>query len=204
MKQEWEIFREKYEGFLSDRSIGEYCHIIKLIKEGRLEVRSKSRYDQVRSVLKKCAEIGIELDYRMPKWSKREKREVKNIQDKLIDEEELQLILKSLPRTSKGKELGLAVEISYYSGLRLSEVLGLKAEDITFNGSLRLSVIGKGSKARVTFMPLRFRERLIDDFKGFTITAPYVKNAFRRVLDRLGIKSSFHGLRHSFATNLLN
>ena len=53
-------------------------------------------------------------------------------------------------------------------------------------------------------MPLRFKERLIDDFKGFTITAPYVKNAFRRVLDRLGIKSSFHGLRHSFATNLLN
>ena len=111
----------------------------------------------------------------MPKWSKREKREIKNIQDKLIDEEELRMILKGLPRTSKGKELGLAIEISYHSGLRLSEVLGLKPEDITFDGSVRLSVIGKGSKARVTFMPLRFKERLIGDFKGFNITAPYVK-----------------------------
>jgi len=53
-------------------------------------------------------------------------------------------------------------------------------------------------------MPLRFKEKLINEFKGFTITAPYVKNAFKRILNRNRIKSSFHGLRHSFATNLLN
>ena len=203
MKKDWEIFRDRYEGFLSRRTLEEYCSIVKLIKEGRLEVRSKSRYNQVKSVLRKCEKIGIKLDFEMPEWRKREKKTVKNIQDKLIDKDELKLILKNVPDTPKGKELKLAIEIAYYSGLRLSEVLSLEKDDITFDGSVRLLVMGKGSKARVTFMPLRYKELLTEVFEGFSINASYVKTTFKRVVDRLGIKSSFHGLRHSFATNLL-
>ncbi len=100
------------------------------------------------------------------------------------------------------KKLALTVELSYVSGMRLSEVLALKPGDISFNDSLKATITGKGQKSRTVFFPVNFQERL-EKFSGFTITAEYVESTFKRVIRKAGVMTSFHGLRHSFATNLL-
>jgi len=196
------MFREKYRSYFSGRTLDEYTAIIRLIEEGRLRIRSKSRHDQVRAVMSRCAEAGIKLEYNLPKWSKREDLKLKRTQEKVITQEQLKAILENLPQTDKGDELTLAVELSYVSGLRLSEVLALKPEDISFNDSLKATIIGKGQKSRTVFFPVNFRERL-ERFAGFTITAGYVESTFRRAIRKAGVVTSFHGLRHSFATNIL-
>jgi site-specific recombinase XerD len=93
------------------------------------------------------------------------------------------------------------IELSFYSGLRLSEILNLNSSDIKFNESIKLSVKSKGS-GRIVFLPLSFKDR-ITGFEGFTITLPYVEQAFTRIVNKLKIKTTFHGLRHSFATRML-
>jgi len=201
-KSKTEMFKEKYRGYFSERTMKEYTAIIRLIEENRLRVRSKSRHDQVKAVLSRCNEIGIELEYNLPKWSKREDSKLKKTQEKVITQEQLEAIIKNLPQTDKGDELVLAVELSYVSGMRLSEVLSLKPGDINFDGGLKATITGKGKKSRTIFFPVDFRERL-EKFSGFTITAGYVESTFRRAVRKAGVMTSFHGLRHSFATNML-
>jgi integrase len=201
MKSEkWQRFQDYYRLSMSAKTLKEYSAIIKLIEEGRLQIKSKSRYLQTLAAIKKARGAGIEIDYK-PEWHKREKRRVKTVQDKLITQEQLKQILDHTPETSKGKELRFAIELSFYSGLRLSEVLNLKKSDIKYNESIKLSVKGKGT-GRIAFLPLNFKEKMAK-FEGFTITLPYVEQAFTRIVDKLKIKTTFHGLRHSFATRML-
>jgi len=198
--KKWQRFQDYYSLSMSPKTLKEYSAIIKLIEEGKLEIKSKSRYLQALAAIKKAGRAGIEIDYR-PEWHKREKRRVKSVQDKLITREQLRQILQNVPGTAKGKELKLAIELSFYSGLRISEILNLKKSDIKCNDSIKLSVKGKGT-GRIAFLPLNFKGR-VENFEGFTITIPYVEQAFTRIVKKLKIRTTFHGLRHSFATSML-
>ena len=180
-----EIFRNRYKTYFSSKTLKEYMAIIRLIEEGRLEIKSKSRYDQAKAVMSRCAEAGIELEYSLPKWSKREDSNLKKTQEKVITPEQLKTIIQALPQTDKGDELALAMELSYISGLRLSEVLALNPEDVDFNGSLKATITGKGQKSRTVFFPVNFRERL-EDFSGFNISIGYVEDTFRRTVRKAG------------------
>lgn len=198
--EKWQAFQDYYKLSMSTKTLKEYSAIIKLIEEGKLEIKSKSRYLQTLAAVKKARAAGMEIDYKI-EWHKREKRRVKTVQDKLITREQLKQILDNTPKTSKGKELRFAIELSFYSGLRLSEILNLNSSDIKFNESIKLSVKSKGT-GRIVFLPLSFKDR-ITGFEGFTITLPYVEQAFTRIVNKLKIKTTFHGLRHSFATRML-
>lgn len=201
--KKWEIFKNKYQGYLGERTLEEYSTIVRLIEENKLQITSRSRYKQVRSVLRKCEEAGIKIDYKLLNWSKREDSGIKKTQDKIISGDQLQEILKKIPGSKKGEELRFAAELSYYSGLRLSEVLSIQKKDIFLNGGLKATVTGKGKKSRTVFFPLWLKDRF-EDFQEFSITVPYVEKTFRRATERAGLNTTFHGLRHSFATNLLN
>ena len=142
---------------------------------------------------------------------------------KLIGDDSIK-VPKSLPKpvdTSKIKEaLKIAnlqeftiISVIYGLGLRISEVLDLKASDISGEW---ISITGKGSKTRS--LPLHPNlKKVLDDYLKFYPTVDYLfkKNGkkmsyaqIRRIIDKLfervGIKITPHQLRHSFATDMLN
>ncbi len=110
------------------------------------------------------------------------------------------------------------ISLAYGAGLRVSEVVRLKVRDLQFDeGTIHLKQ-AKGKKDRLTLLP----EKLINDLRVFTAGKPgsefvfnserggrLVEKSIQTVFDR-AIKSAgiakpatFHSLRHSFATHLL-
>ena len=129
-------------------------------------------------------------------------KDLKYITDRLIDDKKLTLILSNCPHTPKGRELHLAIRIGYYSGLRLSEILNLKTNDFNIDKNVRITTLGKGNKTVTAFLPVTFKSE-VESFKELTINMTYVETTYSRILKRLGLISTFHSLRHSFATRLL-
>lgn len=198
-------FKENYQTCLNSNTFSEYLSIIGLILDNKLIIKSKSRYNQVKSVLNKCAAIGISLDYNLIPFSKKDNAGFKrNIIDKLIDEKDFNQIINALPNSKKGNELRLACQISYYSGLRLSECLNLKPSDIKINGHIRIEVIGKGNKFGVSYLPKTdYFLNSLNNFNEFSINVPYVETTLKRVSKKLNISFTFHSFRHSFAKNMV-
>lgn len=197
-----EIFKKTFKGYLADRTLEEYSKVVNQIENETLTITSKSRYLIVKAVLAKCNQAGIEVDYKLMPFKKRGDEFHKNVISKLVSEAELEKILDNLPNSPKGKQLKTACEIAYYSGLRLKETLNLKPENISIDRSIRLNVTGKGNKYRSTYLPQKMRQEL-EIFEGFDINVNYVEKTLNRISDKIGIKFSFHSLRHSFATNML-
>ncbi|MCL5023973.1 MAG: site-specific tyrosine recombinase XerD [Nitrospirae bacterium] len=114
------------------------------------------------------------------------------------------------------------VELLYSSGLRVSELVTLRLEDINFSGGF-IRVVGKGSKERVVPMNGRAIERVkgyIRDFRPALLGrrsseflfltgrgAPMTRQRFWQTMKAFGkvlnIDLSPHTVRHSFATHLL-
>lgn len=115
------------------------------------------------------------------------------------------------------------LELLYSSGLRVSEIVMIRMQDLNFEGGF-LRVIGKGDKERVVPM----NHRAADKIKQYVLEmrpkvlkqrqSPYLfltgrgepmtRQRFWQALKEFGavagVKLSPHTLRHSFATHLLD
>lgn len=114
------------------------------------------------------------------------------------------------------------LELVYSSGLRVSELVGLKLDDINFEGGY-IRIVGKGSKERVVPMSRRaaqkvrlylsdgrpglLRKRLSNHLfltgRGTPMTRQRFWQTMKAFGKPLGIDLSPHTMRHSFATHLL-
>lgn len=116
------------------------------------------------------------------------------------------------------------IEMLYACGLRVSELVTLKCEQIDYDESI-LRVIGKGNKERIIPFYERCKEMMllyekqfrnvyakngVSEFfvntKGKATSTRSVQLMLVEVQERAGIKKHLHPhmLRHSFATHLLN
>lgn len=114
-------------------------------------------------------------------------------------------------------------ELMYSSGLRVSEVVIIKVNDMNFEAGF-LRVFGKGSKERVVPMNRRAAEKIKEymrdlrpkllkgrnspylflTVRGAPMTRQRYWQALKRLGDMAGLKLSPHAIRHSFATHLLD
>lgn len=115
------------------------------------------------------------------------------------------------------------ISLGYGSGLRVSEVSRLRVRDIDSEAMRVFVKGGKGKKDRYTILSKRSLQCLRDYWRmyrpespegwlfptghdGGHVTVPGVEKAFLRLRRKIGFARegvSFHTLRHSFATHLL-
>lgn len=132
----------------------------------------------------------------------------------VLSRKEIEKIIDSV----KNPKHRLLIALSYGAGLRVSEVINLKIKDVNLD-ELVIHIKGaKGNKDRISI----FSEKLISQFKellGLGNLSGYVfesnrggkldqrsaQKVFETALKKAGIKkeATFHSLRHSFATHLL-
>jgi len=113
-------------------------------------------------------------------------------------------------------------ELLYSSGLRVSELVLLKMEDINFEAGF-LRVLGKGSKERIVPANIRAIEKLKQYIgnerteilkkkrspylfvtnRGKPMTRQRFWQTIKKLGRKLGLEISPHTMRHSFATHLL-
>jgi len=143
----------------------------------------------------------------------------------VLSVEEVKLLL-SIPdtKTSKGSRDAAMLELLYAAGLRVSELINLKLQDVNLEAGF-VRVFGKGSKERVVPIGLFAKEKIDDYLKTarplilkiiasrylFVARAgkPMTRQGFWKLIKRYALKAGFnkkitpHSLRHSFASHLL-
>jgi len=102
----------------------------------------------------------------------------------------------------------LGVILAFESGLRISEVMNLRKEDIDSERK-RVSIIGgKGDKDRVTILPKHWKEEYMKYLPLSRLCSTRaMQKAFEEACNRSGLYKikptvHFHSLRHGFATFL--
>lgn len=146
---------------------------------------------------------------------------------KVLSQEEIATLLDTVEsRLAEAKNPELALrdkaifELFYATGIRLSELVGLNAEDLDFTEQT-LRVLGKGRKERVVFFN-DTAEIAVSDYLQATPRphpgTPLFLNRYGARLSQRGVEKMFasilkasglskhaspHTLRHSFATHLL-
>lgn len=112
----------------------------------------------------------------------------------------------------------LVLKLCYGMGLRVSEVVNLKIEDID-SSRMQVAIVGaKGKKSRIVNLPESVLELLREYYKkympkvylfegayGAAYSKSSVQHIFRKAIEKAKINKRIgvHGLRHSYATHLL-
>ena len=129
-------------------------------------------------------------------------------------------IIDEATRDSDGVRDRLIIEMLYASGVRVSELVNIKYDDIDFNNR-RIRVLGKGNKERIVYYGEyaedvlkeyiathdRNRENyLFTNSKGDKITDRGIRYIIDKIMSKLAVKVHVtpHVLRHTFATDMLN
>jgi len=146
--------------------------------------------------------------YRFP-YAKRHKR-----LPVVLSKDEIYKIIECI----KNPKHKLLISLSYGSGLRVSEVINLKVKDLDLDELTIHVKLAKGAKDRITIVPRRLKtdiQNLItgktsesfvfESERGGKLTSRTAQKVFTNSLKRSEIKkdATFHSLRHSFATHLL-
>ena len=177
----------------------------------------------IRSFFRFC--LYMELPVLNYKWINFSKEPQRNIE--YLNDEEIESIFQEIKKRhvkNKNQELIkirdlCIVKLLFYTGLRVSELLNLKKEDLKDD---MIQIIGKGWIHRVTFLKRWTEERRLieyylrlrdDDYEQLFINHSHnepwklsrnaVESMVKKEWAKIGIKVRPHIFRHSFATKLI-
>ena len=142
---------------------------------------------------------------------------------KVLNYEELAKILDCIDDGIVGIRNKLVLEMLYSTGIRVSELVNIKIEDIDI-GEKKIRILGKGNKERIVYFGTLCLEKLNDYLKirdNFNINGnQYLflnkqgnklsDRSVRFIIEDLALKANLkmhispHVLRHTFATHMLN
>ncbi len=193
------------------------------LKEGGLEARSINRkISAAKSFFRFHQRRGtMEIN---PASSLKVMKTGKRLPSFLKEEQTIELMAREGEDNWKGKTEKLLLEILYNSGMRVSEVVGLKEKHIDIQRSA-LKVLGKGNKERI--IPVKPEllkiitaysdskkmefgefdtEFLLVNSKGKKLNTQYAYRAVKHLVGQLSTTSRKHPhlMRHTFATQLAN
>ena len=112
----------------------------------------------------------------------------------------------------------LLLALAYGAGLRVSEVISLRVRDIDLDENVAHVKHAKGNKDRITVLPQKIvpdlrtlisgrnpNEFVFVSERGGKLSERTAQKVFESALQKAGIQktATFHSLRHSFATHLL-
>lgn len=132
----------------------------------------------------------------------------------VLSREEIKSILEAI----SNEKHNLIIALAYSGGFRVSEITNLKIKDINLEELTIHLKNAKGKKDRITIFPEKLKSKIsetialrdINDFvfvseRDGKLTERTAQKIFENALKKVGIKkdATFHSLRHSFATHLL-
>lgn len=132
----------------------------------------------------------------------------------ILSRKEIQCLIDS----TQNKKHSLILGITYAAGLRVSEVRMLRARDVDLSELVLHIKQAKGKKDRITVLPKKLVPQLeesiagkrgdaylFESSRGGSLALRSLQKIFEDALARSGInkRATFHSLRHSFATHLL-
>ncbi len=139
---------------------------------------------------------------------------------KFLNYDDLEKIL-SIPDTTTflGKRNALILELLYSTGVRVSELVNIKLNDIDLSEE-KILILGKGNKERYVLFGRKAKEKILDYLKEKMDDSPYLivnrygnkisDRGIRKILDSIILEASLsykispHTLRHTFATHMLD
>jgi len=126
--------------------------------------------------------------------------------------------IKEIIRIIKNPKHKLMISLAYGAGLRISELVNLKVRDINLEELTIHLKNTKGKKERLTIFPEKIKKELgrimtiknpedylFESERGGRLSQRSIQKMFKNALRKTNIKkeATFHSLRHSFATHLL-
>ncbi len=139
---------------------------------------------------------------------------------KFIYYNDLLEIINESTKDKDGVRDRLIIEMLYATGVRVSELINIKINDIDFNNR-RIIVLGKGNKERIVYYG-EYAEEVLKEYmktherknhnylfvnsKGGQLTDRGVRYIIDNIMSKLSVKTHVtpHVLRHTFATDMLN
>ena len=132
----------------------------------------------------------------------------------VLSRQEIEKMINSI----ENKKHKLLIALSYGAGLRVSEVINLRIRDLDFDETTIHIKEAKGKKDRITVFPEKIgndleklifgkagKDLVFESERGGKLTERTAQKVFENALNKTNIKkeATFHSLRHSFATHLL-
>jgi site-specific recombinase XerD len=126
--------------------------------------------------------------------------------------------IKNIIDAIKNPKHKLIISLAYGAGLRISEVISLKVKDVNLEELTIHLKNAKGKKDRITIFPEKIKtdiqnlmasknsnNYLFESERGGKLTERTAQKIFKKAFRGASIKkdATFHSLRHSFATHLL-
>jgi len=99
----------------------------------------------------------------------------------------------------------IGMMLAFQSGMRISEVIGLKPENIDVENKRIQIRGGKGDKDRVTILPIHWNDEIHRQYIPIACSNRALQKAFEIAAEASGLYKvkpnvHFHSLRHGFAT----
>ena len=202
---------------VTEEDIRDYLEFLNLKKDQTTSVRRK--ISTFKSYYKYLYQNGYieKKEYPLAKiaYPKLEKK-----LPKFIYYNDLLEIIEESSKNKDGTRDKLIIEMLYATGLRVSELVNIKLNDIDFNNK-RIIVCGKGNKERIVYYG-EYAEKALKEYldkhqkneqnylfmnsRGEQLTDRGVRYIIDNIMKRLSVKTHVtpHVLRHTFATDMLN